>query len=191
MSRCIGGAIGQLYITPVARDRVCVVFITRCGRVDREHFLNGFPEVARKLVGAPIVTEGRGAVSVTRKLNRVANETVALIGDASGSAEAITGEGLAQSFRQAVALAASIENGKLSDYNKAHRLIARLPHAMASLMLTMDRWPAMEKHGMRALASDTSFFEELLAVHMGMESLPSFALRRGPSLGWRILFNHG
>ena len=185
------GAIGQVYITPVARDRVCVVFITRCGRVDREHFLNGFPEVTRKLVGAPIVTQGRGAVSVTRKLNRVANETVALIGDASGSADAITGEGLAQSFRQAVALAASIEDGKLSDYNKAHRLIARLPHAMARLMLTMDRWPAMEKHGMRALASDTSFFEELLAVHMGVESLPSFALRRGPSLGWRILFNHG
>jgi flavin-dependent dehydrogenase len=185
------GAIGQVYITPVARDRVCVVFITRSGRVDREHFLNGFPEVTRKLVGAPIVPQERGAVSVTRKLNRVANETVALIGDASGSADAITGEGLAQSFRQAVALAASIEDGKLSDYNKAHRLIARLPHAMARLMLTMDRWPAMEKHGMRALASDTSFFEELLAVHMGVESLPSFALRRGPSLGWRILFNHG
>jgi flavin-dependent dehydrogenase len=124
-----------------ARDRVCVFFITRSGRIDREHFLNGFPEVARKLVGAPIVTQGRGAVSVTRKLNRIANETVALIGDASGSADAITGEGLAQSFRQAVALAASIEDGKLSDYNKAHRLIARLPHAMARLMLAVDRWP--------------------------------------------------
>lgn len=185
------GAIGQVYITPVARDRVCVVFITRSGRVDREHFLNGFPEVARKLVGAPMVTQGRGAVSVTRKLNRVANETVALIGDASGSADAITGEGLAQSFRQAVALAASIEDGKLCDYNKAHRRIARLPHAMARLMLAMDRWPAMEKHGMRALASDASFFEELLSVHMGVESLPSFALRRGPSLGWRLLFKHG
>jgi flavin-dependent dehydrogenase len=185
------GAVGQVYITPVAPERVCVAFITRSGRLDREHFLNGFPEVARKLAGAPIITQGRGAASVTRKLSRVANETVALIGDASGSADAITGEGLAQSFRQAVALAASIEDGKLSDYNKAHRLIARLPHAMARLMLTMDRWPAMEKHGMRALASDTSLFEGLLAVHMGVESLPSFALRRGPSLGWRLLFNRG
>jgi flavin-dependent dehydrogenase len=185
------GAIGQVYITPVAPDRVCVVFITRSGRVDREHFLNGFPEVARKLVGAPIVTQERGAVSVTRKLHRVANETVALIGDASGSADAITGEGLAQSFRQASALAASIQDHNLRDYNKAHCLIARLPHAMARLMLTMDRWPAMEKHGMRALASDTSFFEDLLSVHMGVESLPSFALRRGASLGWRLLFDRG
>jgi hypothetical protein len=42
---------------------------------------------------------------------------------------------------------------------------------------------------MRALASNTSFFEELLAVHMGVESLPSFALRRGPLLGWCLLFN--
>lgn len=185
------GAHGQVYITPVGPDRVCVVFITRNGRVDREHFLDGFPEVARKLVDAPIVTQKRGAASITRKLNRVANETVALIGDASGSADAITGEGLAQSFRQALALAASIEDGKLSDYNKAHRLIARLPHAMARLMLTMDRWPAMEKHGIRALASDKSLFEELLSVHMGIGSLPSFVLRRGPSFGWRLLFNHG
>jgi flavin-dependent dehydrogenase len=185
------GAIGQLYITPVARDRVCVVFITRNVRAAREDFLNSFPQVARKLVDAPIVTQKRGAASVTRKLNRVANETVALIGDASGSADAITGEGLAQSFRQALALAASIEDGQLNDYNKAHRLIASLPHAMARLMLTMDRWSAVGKHGMRALASDTSFFEELLSVHMGIGSLRSFALRRGPSFGWRLLFNHG
>ena len=183
------GVIGQVYITPVARDCVCVVFITRSGRVDREHFLNGFPEVVRKLAGAPIVSQGRGDASVTRKLIRVANDRVALIGDASGSADVITGEGLAQSFRQAVALVASIKDGKLSDYNQAHRRIARLPHAMATLMLTMDRWPAMEKHGMRVLASDTSLFQELLSVHVGVASLSSFALRRGPSLGWRLLFN--
>jgi flavin-dependent dehydrogenase len=184
------GATGQVYITPVAQDRVCVVFITGSGRVDREHFLDGFPEVARKLAGASIVTKGRGDASVTRKLVRVANETVALIGDASGSADVITGEGLAQSFRQAVVLAASIENGELSEYQKAHRRIARLPHAMARLMLTMDRWPAVEKQGMRALASDSSLFQELLSVHVGVESLSSFALHRGPSLGWRLLFQH-
>ena len=184
------GATGQVYITPVAPHRVCVVFVTGSGSVDREHFLDGFPEVARKLAGASIVTKGRGDASVTRKLVRVANETVALIGDASGSADVITGEGLAQSFRQAVVLAASIGNGELSEYQKAHRRIARLPHAMARLMLTMDRWPAVEKQGMRALASDTSLFQELLSVHVGVESLSSFVLHRGPSLGWRLLFQH-
>jgi flavin-dependent dehydrogenase len=184
------GATGQVYITPVSQDRVCVVFITGSGRVDRQHFLDGFPEVARKLAGASIVTKGRGDASVTRKLVRVANESVALIGDASGSADVITGEGLAQSFRQAVVLAASIQNGELSEYQKAHRRIARLPHAMARLMLAMDRWPAIQKQGMRALASDTSLFQELLSVHVGVESLSSFALQRGPSLGWRLLFQH-
>jgi menaquinone-9 beta-reductase len=184
------GATGQVYITPVAGDRVCVVFVTGSGRLDREHFLDGFPEVARKVAGTSIVTKGRGDASVTRKLVRVANETVALIGDASGSADVITGEGLAQSFRQAVVLAASIETGELSEYQKAHRRIARLPHAMARLMLTMDRWPTVEKQGMRALASDTSLFQELLSVHVGVESLSSFALHRGPSLGWRLLFQH-
>jgi menaquinone-9 beta-reductase len=184
------GVTGQVYITPLARNRVCVVFVTGTGRVDREHFLDGFPEVARKLAGAPVVTKGRGDASVTRKLVRVAKEKVALIGDASGSADVITGEGLAQSFRQAVVLAASIENGALGEYQKAHRLIARLPHAMAKLMLTMDRWPTVERHGMRALASDTSLFQELLSVHVGVNSLSSFTLHRGPSLGWRLLFQH-
>jgi flavin-dependent dehydrogenase len=134
-----------------------------------------------------MATTERGAVSVTRKLKRVANETVALIGDASGSADSITGEGLALSFRHAIALAASIERGGLAEYARVHPSIGRLPHTMARLMLSLDRWPALERRSMKALASDGSFFQELLAVHIGVGKLPSFAVRRGPLLGWRLL----
>jgi flavin-dependent dehydrogenase len=181
------GSTGQIYITPMARDRVCVVLITRNGKVNRENFFEGFPEIARRLEGAPMATMQRGAVSVTRKLKRVVNGTVALIGDASGSADSITGEGLALSFRQAIAIAASIERGGLVDYARVHPSIGQLPHTMAKLMLSLDRWPALERRGMKALASDESFFQELLSVHMGVMKLPSFAVRRGPLLGWRLL----
>lgn len=181
------GSVGQIYITPVAQDCVCVVFITHDSRVNREHFLSHFPEIAHKLKNARIVTQERGAISATRKLKRVANGAIALIGDASGSADSITGEGLAISFRQAIALAASIDQDSLSNYRKEHHIIGRLPHAISRLMLTMDHWPAVEKRGMRVLASKPVLFEELLAVHMGAMSPCRFALERGPLLGWNFL----
>jgi hypothetical protein len=102
------------------RYRVCVVLITRNGKLNRENFFDGFPEIARRLEGAPMATMQRGAVSVTRKLKRVANGTVALIGIPRVLQDSITGEGLALSFRQAIALAASIERGGLADYARVH-----------------------------------------------------------------------
>lgn len=181
------GGRGQIYVTPVTRNRVCVVLITRNGKVDRDNFFEGFPEIAQRLEGAPMVTMQRGSVSVTRKLKRVANETVALIGDASGSVDSITGEGLALSFRQAIALAASIERGCLAEYDRTHPSIGRQPQTMARLMLSLDRWPGLERRSMEVFASDESFFQELMSVHMGIATLPSFVVRRGPQFGWRLL----
>lgn len=178
---------GQLYVTPVATDQVCLVFITLDARLGRDEFLNQFPEVASRLRNAVMMTPQRAGVSVTRQLKRVAHGSVALVGDASGSVDAITGEGLAITFRQASALAASIEGGGLDDYNKAHASIGKTPRAMARLMLSLDRWPMLQKYGISALASDKTLFEELLSVHLGIGSLQSFSRRHGPSLGWNLL----
>jgi 2-polyprenyl-6-methoxyphenol hydroxylase-like FAD-dependent oxidoreductase len=181
------GRGGQLYITPVARDCVCVVYITRDSRCDRTNILDQFPEVARRLHGIEAVSQQRGAVSANCKLHRVVTSSVALIGDASGSADAITGEGLAICFRQAHALASSIQSGSLEPYRRAHRRIGRLPHAMGALMLTLDRWPALEVRAMRVFANTPVFFRELLHAHMGERSLASVVLRRGPRFGWNLL----
>ena len=181
------GASGQVYITPVARDQISLVFITRQPETRGVDFLDLFPEVRQKLQGAEQITPQRGAISETRRLRQVAIGKIALIGDASGSADAITGEGLAMTFRQANALAASIAEGSLDLYRREHEAIARLPHAMSRLMLLMDRWPGLQRHGMRALASNSSLFEGLLSVHMGNESLPRFALRRAPAIGRSLL----
>ena len=181
------GRFGQLYVTPVASDCVCVVYITRNPRCDRANILGDFPEMARRLKNAEVVSQQRGAVTASCKLHRVATDFVALIGDASGSADAITGEGLAISFRQAHALAESIRSGSLEPYRRAHRQIGKLPIAMGELMLTLDRWPALQVRAMRALASTPIFFQELLQAHMGEKSLASVLLRRGPRFGWSLI----
>jgi len=55
----------------------------------------------------------KGAVSLTRKLKRVYQGHIALVGDASGTVDAITGEGLCLSFRQAEVLAQGFAAGNL------------------------------------------------------------------------------
>jgi menaquinone-9 beta-reductase len=181
------GNTGQVYVTPVAGDCVCIAFITSDQHHDRANFLAGFPAVAAKVKDAPLLSRERGAISATRKLRCVGKGSVALVGDASGSVDAITGEGLAQSFRQALALADAIERGDLAIYRAAHRSLARLPNAMARLILTMDRWPALERRGLHALSAHPRFFQELLAIHVGEASLPRFAASRGISMAWKLL----
>ena len=153
--------------------------------------MRAFLEIARRLAtglnGLEVVSQQRGAVAATCRLRSVATDHVALIGDASGSADSITGEGLAISFRQALALADTIASGSLAPYARAHRQIARLPHVMGALMLTLDRWPRFELRAMSALAHTPGLFRELLEVHTGERALASVLLRRGPQLGWSLL----
>ena len=178
---------GQLYITPVAPDCVCVVYITRDPHCDRANILAAFPEVAARLAGAETVSTQRGAVTASCKLRNVATDFVALLGDASGSADAITGEGLAISFRQALALADSIHSSSLQPYRRAHRRIGKLPFAMGELMLTLDRWPGLQVRAFRAFAATPIFFQDLLHAHMGEKDLVSVLLRRAPRFGWSFL----
>jgi len=180
---------GQLYITPISENRVCVVLISADSALGRGDILADFPAVACRLANASHVTGQRGAASVTRKLKRVADESIALIGDASGSADAITGEGLAMSFRQALALAEAISIQDFERYNAAHRLIGKLPHRMSSLMMVMDRWPVLGSCTIKALAASPHLFEELIAVHIGARGLSSFVLCDGLYLIRKILLS--
>jgi 2-polyprenyl-6-methoxyphenol hydroxylase-like FAD-dependent oxidoreductase len=185
------GRAGQLYLTPVAPGQVCAIYVTRDPRnihtAARENILAEFPAIARHLHPDDTLSRPRGAVTASCKLHRVATSTVALVGDASGSADAITGEGLALGFRQAVALADAIHSGSLAPYHRAHALISRLPFVMGELMLTLDRWPALQVRTIRALAHSPALFQELLDAHMGEAPLASVVLRRGPRFGLTLL----
>jgi menaquinone-9 beta-reductase len=181
------GRGGQFYVTPVGTDCVCVVFVSRYRHVNHSDIFAGFPEISRRLGDAPAVSVHRGALTASRKLRRVANEFTALVGDASGSADSITGEGLGMSFRQAQALAECIQSGSLDAYGHLHEQIGKLPHAMGNLILTMDRWPALESRAMQVLSSDPVLFHDLLSVHMGSSRLIDVLLRKGPRFGWNVL----
>ena len=88
--------------------------------------------------------------------------SVALIGDASGSVDAITGLGVGLAFRQALALADALAASDPAQYEAAHRRIFRGPRWMARALLVMDRYPAL---GMNLLHRNRDMFHGLLASH--------------------------
>ena len=128
----------------------------------------------------------RGATSSTRKLRQVYQGRVALVGDASGAVDSITGEGLCLTFRQAQVLAECFVAGDLRRYQQEHRKLSRRPAMMARLMLTLDWKTSLRQRVMRAFDSDPRLFSRMLAMHVGALSPLGFAAN-GLSLGWRIV----
>jgi flavin-dependent dehydrogenase len=160
------GAGCQIYVTPVGKREVCAALISRNRRLRLDEALAQFPQLAARLAGAPRATAERGGVTSNRSLPRVYRGNVALIGDASGSVDAITGEGLCLAFHQAIALAESLACGDLAPYQAAHRLLARRPTLMSKLMLTMDRRTPLRSVAFRAMAFEPRIFQTLLSFHL-------------------------
>jgi menaquinone-9 beta-reductase len=181
------GDAGQAYVTPVGDGEICVAGVTRDPTIRLARLLPTLPHLRERLRGSASTTRERGAVTTTRKLERVAAANVALIGDASGSVDAVTGEGLALSFRQAMLLADAIERDDLGLYVVGHPKISRLPQRMARLMLAMDRWPAFRDRAMTMLASGPRLFQRLVGVHLGDESMGHFLRQQGLHVGLRLV----
>jgi len=180
------GKKAQAYVTQVAEREICVALVTRNPKQRIRVALEEFPELAQRLANAQASSVERGAITSIHRLVRVTRGNVALLGDASGTVDAITGEGLCLGFRQAAALAHALELGDLRFYQQAHRRLARRPTFMARLMLTLDGRPTLLRRVLRTFAGDPQIFENLLAVHVGKTSLRHIAAT-GARFGWKLL----
>jgi menaquinone-9 beta-reductase len=177
----------QAYITPVTGDEIDVAIISGDPLLRFQDLLRMFPVVAARLGGAVATSNVRGAMTASRRFARVTTANLALIGDASGSVDAVTGLGLSLAFQQAVALGDALAAGDLSVYAAAHRRMGRPPRVMEALMLAMDRRDWFRHRAIRALAAEPAQFSRLLAVHAGASTHVSSALRVPLSLGWKFI----
>jgi len=180
------GSDCQIYVTPVGAEDVCVALISRDRHLRLAQALSHFPEVQARLHGTAPVTMERGAVSATRRLPAVYRDHVALAGDASGSVDAITGEGICLSFQQALVLAESLANGDLASYQAEHKQILRRPAFMARTMLLLERHTRLRRRAVGALSCSPRIFAGMLAMHVGAASPFQFAAN-GIELGWRMV----
>jgi flavin-dependent dehydrogenase len=180
------GRDGQIYVTPVANDQVCVALISRNPKLRLTEALERFPEIESRLRGTEVSSGEKGALTSTCKLKRVTRGNVALIGDASGTVDAITGEGLCLSFSQAMVLAECLRTGDLARYEREHRRLALRPFLMARLMLTLDGRPRLQRRTLQALQKRPDVFRRLLELHVGVLS-PLHLAVDGLTLGWGML----
>jgi flavin-dependent dehydrogenase len=179
----------QGYVTPIADAEACVVMMgDSLNDVAFEHALGVMPELRERLRGAEVAGRERGAITAIQSLERVHRGNIALVGDASGGVDAITGEGLRLSFRQATALADAMERGDLADYQREHRRLARRPSWMAARLLQLAKHDGLRGRIMKMLAQNPELFTRLLAVHVG-SSTRRDVLATGAALGWQLLTN--
>jgi flavin-dependent dehydrogenase len=185
------GARCQVYVTPISHQEVCVALMSRNPRLRLDEALWEFPQLRERLHGTEhgSVQHGsieRGAVSVSRKLARVCAGQTALIGDASGGVDAITGEGLCLAFNQAELIGDCLASGDLAPYQTGHRSLARRPALMARLMLLLERHGRLRQRVMQAFTAEPTLFAGMLATHVGAAS-PVELATNGVALGWKLL----
>ena len=160
------GKHGQAYVTPISSTQVCVAFIANQKMPGLKSALHDFPALHRRLTALSSSTP-RGAITLGRTLDRVTCGNIALIGDASGSVDALTGEGIALGFRQAAALAIALKTNDLASYDQAHRSIMRLPTIMSTSLLLMDKSPFLRDTALAHFEHRPWLFERLIRIHLG------------------------
>jgi menaquinone-9 beta-reductase len=179
----------QAYVTPISPEEVCVVAMVEMGEVANfDRVLQVIPELRERLHGAELCSRERGATTAMQSLARVWRGNVALVGDASGGVDAITGEGLRLAFRQAYALAEAMHRGDLREYDSVHKRLARRPLWMGRLMLQMGKHDRMRKRILRMLNRNPKLFARVLEIHAG-RATASAVVATGAQLGLQFIAN--
>jgi flavin-dependent dehydrogenase len=181
------GDRGQMYVTPIAPDQVCMAFITADHGLRFDAALPQFSKLAKRVMGAQREGPTIGAVTASRRLRRVQSGRIALIGEAAGSVDAITGEGLSIAFRQAFALAAAMRKNDLEQYQRAQEQIMLVPRNMSRLLLSLDRCKSFRRRVLRALEREPAAFDQMLAIHLGTSTVRQIPVGQALRLGWKIM----
>lgn len=177
----------EAYVTPVDDDLVGIAILWSGKKASFDELLSGFDDLRRRLENAPLASKDRGAGPFLQRVKARSQGRVALVGDAAGYVDALTGEGLGLAFHQALALARALEVGELHSYEADCRRIVRAPEALTKATLLLSRFPRLRPKVVRVLAGDSALFSRLLAVQNHDRDLwPSAALDLA-RLGGRLL----
>ena len=181
----------EAYVTPCGPEEIGVAFLwaaegtdVRGGPPLIQSMLSRFPRLRSALEGAE-PSAGRRAIG---PLHQVAlapiSDGIALVGDASGYLDAITGEGISLAVAQVEALydtigpwlcasnrAPTVQDlrgyaRRISAMVRQHRLITRL-------LLLLSRHPRLADQAIEGLARQPELFRWLLSANMGEVSLTS------------------
>ena len=171
--------MAEAYVTPCGPARVGVAFLWSDGELDArpsvESLLRRFPCLARQLGGAPPDSEPRGAGPFLQRARRRVAPRFALLGDAGGYVDAITGEGMSVALVCAEALASCLPEvvrregdvRAFGPYVATARREFRKYAWTARAVLGLARHPGLRSLVLGSLVHRPAAFEWLLARTMG------------------------
>jgi flavin-dependent dehydrogenase len=159
----LGGGV-EAYVTPVAPDVVGVALLFESGReTGFDELLDRFPDVRRRLGDAPPLDAPRGAGPLRQRVRGRVDGPVALVGDAAGYCDALTGQGLELGFLSAGALVDVLRSGApLEHYETAYRRITRDYYRMTDLLVRLTRHRSLGRGLVRLLARVPGAFDRAL-----------------------------
>lgn len=154
----------ECYVTPVGPALVNVAFLwdsPLCAapggpsghQVSFDALLARFPAVQGRVLGAPTASESRGAGPLLRPVRARVAPRLALVGDAAGYVDAITGQGLSLAFLGAAELVRALPRAldgapldrALQQYERALRGAWRRYELPAQALLWVSRRPALRR----------------------------------------------
>ena len=162
------GIAAEAYVTPLAADEIGVAILWSGGKGGFDELLaTRFPPaLAARLAGAAVAGRDHGAGPLRQPARGAVagGGRIALVGDAAGYVDALTGEGLSLGFEAALALGESLAAGDLTAYARRLARLAALPNGLTHLLLVAARRPWLRRRLVGALAADPVLFGSFLGL---------------------------
>jgi len=180
----------QMQVTPSGANDICLTVLTANAEMNFDHALARFPELQAKVANAELAASESGEICASRSLRAVFRENLALVGDASGGVDALSGDGLSLALRQGIIVAKALRANDLARYAREHRCMMRRPRMMARLLLRMSAHGWLRRRLLNALAANPAMFSRLLAAHAGTMNWGRLVLDYAPEFTWHVLTAH-
>lgn len=160
----------EAYVTPVGPRLVNIAFLSERGS-GFDELLALFPALRERLGDAAPASETRGAGPLLQRARARYGRRLALLGDAAGYVDAITGQGLSLSFAGAALLVDALPADLSADLTPALRRYDEavrgrwLRYAVpARMLVALSRRPALRRQALRTVAALPGAFGVLVRV---------------------------
>jgi flavin-dependent dehydrogenase len=175
----------EAYVTPLGPDEVGVALLCHGAPAPFDELLSRFPQLRARLAGGAALERVRGAGPFEQRVSQVLAPGVALVGDAAGYLDAVSGEGLSLGFRSALALIDRFASGELWRYPTDHARITATYQVVTRVMLEIARRPRLRRRVIEYLARRPLLLSDLLGIAADCRA-PDCSTALGAGLRWGL-----
>jgi flavin-dependent dehydrogenase len=173
----------ELYITPLPRDELLVAALAEQGELAGgagarlRRWIGEQPPLAARLEGAQQITAAIGMAPLGSRARAGVAPGLALLGDAAGFLDPITGGGMAQALLTAELLANYIARNRgcaddwLGEFDRARGKLLRDYRLLTHMVLGLSAHPWLARGTLRLLRAAPALFSHLIGVSGGVRRL--------------------